>query len=225
MDKVRRMILVDPAVRPLHPEKERVDQDLKKRELYSLDKELLDIINNNELSSDTKVEQYNQTLAKYLDVHKSRRLPAIHDTRPALTNSAVKDNPIDQQLVVAPIPKVYQNKAKNLLNFLVSKDDFIMRADGALTIKDETVDDANITDLLNKAVNPKSKLQDNLVGWNAFKQYLIDRNSPKSLVGVNLDKIEDSITPQPSVIASSPISRPKKAGKISPHKKHRLLPY
>ena len=112
MDKVRRMILVDPAVRPLHPEKERVDQDLKKRELYSLDKELLDIINNNELSSDTKVEQYNQTLAKYLDVHKSRRLPAIHDTRPALTNSAVKDNPIDQQLVVAPIPKCIKIKLK-----------------------------------------------------------------------------------------------------------------
>ena len=113
------MILVDPAVRPLHREKERVDQDLKQRELYSLDKESLDL------------------------------LPAIHDTRPALTNSAVKDNQIDQQLVVAPLPKVYQNKAKNLLKFIVSKDDFLMRADGALSIKDATVDDANITDLLN----------------------------------------------------------------------------
>lgn len=196
MDRVKRMILIDPAASPksnstmppsIHSSQERVNNTLKMREINALDKQLLDVINNHNLSDEEKVATYNQTLSKFQGVFNKKneftdavKSPAVNREVPAKLND---------QLILAPIPKVYQNKARNLLNFLLDKPSFLVSSDGDVNINGKSLDNANITDLLNKAVNPKHTLGNDLSGWDSFRTYLQERKSPRSLFNPTATKL------------------------------------
>lgn len=172
MDRVKHMILIDPESKKTtnNSIQQRVNNSIRIREIQSLDKNLQDIINNDTLTDDAKVTFYNQTFSKFRDLYKKKDLPVEPIETVGLKQNS--SNVMSDQLFLAPIPKLYQNKARNLLNFLRSKAGFNIGENGDLSINGQGLSESNITDLLNKAVNPRNKLREDLAGWDTFKSYL-----------------------------------------------------
>lgn len=149
------------------------------------------MINDSELTEDEKVSNYNQTLTKF------QRLYARNDKNPRALVSSEKQEEIRPKLW--GLPPQYKNKAKNLLDYLLSRDDIKFSSNGSVTIKGESIADSSISDLIHKAIAPRSKLT-SLEGWSEFAKYLQDANAPKSIFSGELKNFSKSESAIPRLI-------------------------
>ena len=156
---------------------------LQNKEMQSLDKMMMDVINNPLTSVDEKVEKYNSILAQFQlanDKTTQIRPGSRIDTSHAQPNNDPLYNPLQG------IPRQYANKALNLWSLLKEQKDLGVSTNGSISINGKPLDKTNITDMIYKAVNPKLKNM-YIPGWNQFQQYLSQKNVPKSLLSNTVD--------------------------------------
>lgn len=182
-------------------------EPLQKRELHGLDRLMLDIVNDTTLSEEEKVKKYNSALTEFQAtvgyVPKPPGFPPQRESSPPRYDSTLG------------IPITFQKKAKNLLSYLTKGGDFSISDKGEIMIKGSKKLGSNISDILNRAVNPKSKLTQP-IAWAEFKKLLEEKNAPRSMLAVN---VQNSLqTPLPSHSPPKPRrqrnSPPKPAGKL-----------
>lgn len=178
-------------------------QPLAKRELHKLDRLMLEIANSEDLSQLQKVNEYNKVLSEFQYIEDKVRGHAINapvPVAPTEPNVQIKDS-YDPLLGIS---QPYHNKAKQLLSLLHRSQDFDISSTGEIILKKEKIPDSNISDILNKAVNPRIKLK-NVAGWDKFHSFLMQQHPPKSLLAAKLQKDikrQSSRTPSQTLIRS-----------------------
>lgn len=194
--------------------KERL-QPLPTRELHQLDSAMLDIVNTPSMSQEEKVKKYNSILTEFQSV-------AHYNNPPRIQDSKVVDKPSPEAKPptldpILGVPTLYKRKAENLMTFLKQKNQLSVSDKGEVIIKDEKIDKSNVTDILNKAVNPKSNLKQP-TGWTKFQELMEENNVPKSMVSstLTLRKEHSKRDKQPDLNHSGVVSRSKR---IAPAKR------
>ena len=83
------------------------------------------------------------------------------------------------------------------MSLLDASNDIKVFDNGEIAIKSEKIPNSNISDLLNKAINPYHKV-DQLAGWEKFQSLLKETNVPRSLVVTrsNPPNINNDTTPK-----------------------------
>jgi hypothetical protein len=162
---------------------------------------MLAVVNNADLSPETKVNQYNQALA---DVT-SKPIKTKPDEKQA--QDETRDSIITQTLT--GIPKMYKGKADNLIKVLLNSKRFGIQESGEVSIEGDVIPQSNVTDLINKAVNPRFT-QQKLTGWTEKIDFFKKANVHKSLLGSHVPSLTDHISPplsSKSYITVTPVRR------------------
>lgn len=148
----------------------------------TLDRKMQDIINDETISEDEKVNRYNNTLASYLTniQQQSHKPPMPH--KETIQNIEKSDD-IDP---ILPISERFKKKAKSLLTYLSNTGALTFNKIGETQINGKSIPGSNISDMLNQAVNSYSKTQ--AVGWDDFQALLNESNAPKSLLKKDLQQ-------------------------------------
>ena len=178
------------------------------RELKELDRLMLAIVNNSKLTDEEKVMAYNKSLAEFQTVAKEPKkiIKKIENTstQPNIKTETQKHtyNPM------IGIAQRYKSKAENVLSLLKARNAIGINEIGEILINDETIPNSNISDLLNKAVNPNSKTT--LVpGWEKFKSLLALANVPQSLLVNKNTKAINQLKPPKKLQNKSPLRATK----------------
>lgn len=191
-------------------------QPLKQRQTYQIDKKMLDIVNNDKLTSEEKVTAYNQALIEFQSLISSKT-----PTAPPITPSRVEnetEEPIilpsgSQEIHTIGIASKYQKKGSALLKYLLDSNKLKILSSGHVVINNQKLSDANITDLVNRAINPVLPKYDS-PGWDSFESLLRDANVPRLLVSSNVN-----LTKTPSPRKSYHSSSASSAETLSPQSK------
>lgn len=144
------------------------------KELHQVDLIMSTILNNDSLSEQQKVQEYNNALSKYQNLKSTTIQPTISEPV-NLTSETSAYNPL------TGIAVRYKNKANELLKLLQQNTDLKFMDNGEISINNERLAGTNISDLLNTSVNPIIK-KDTIPGWNKFREVLIKGNIPRSLI-------------------------------------------
>lgn len=203
MEYAKKMMLVDPASSNVIPSKDILKERLQtpaKRELGNLDKEMLQVLHSYNLSDYEKVHQYNQILSKFQmandTTHRSNTEVTQIDQPPTQNIES-----FSKYLPLNTIPKQYKQKANVLMDILKNSNTITWDSIGTPIIEGRKIVNDNITDYINKAVNPRVKL-DNLSEWDKFKTQLQKLNIPKTLLSekaineVNINKESNRLAQQ-----------------------------
>lgn len=148
------------------------------KELSQIDKTMATILNNDTLSEEDKVREYNTALSKYQEL-KSTSYGQTPNSKIPISNSGIEN--IGKYNPITGIASRYKTKAAELWSLLQQKGDVKVSQNGEVTINNKNIPGSNISDLINLAVNPQLKNND-IVGWNNFKRVLIDSNVPRLLI-------------------------------------------
>ena len=156
---------------------------LANRDLENIDSTMLSIVNNKNLSAEEKIVAYNRALVELLSVQNNMFKPKEVQLQKQNLEEDTKQNDLNEDIYDAyiGIPKIYQSKAKKLLETLKKSNKLDISRKGKLIINSRTIQDSNITDILNLAVNPKAKVS-SAPGWNQFSQLTKEVNVPKLLI-------------------------------------------
>ena len=92
---------------------------------------------------------------------------------------------------------------------------------GEISIHNQKIPHSNISDLLNKAVNPNCKIS-NLPGWESFKTVLADANIPQSLLVSKTSKASNqyATTKKPVKSPSTPVRNTRLLQRWTPYDSH-----
>ena len=163
------------------------------RELNRLDQQMLDTVNDQSLSEEDRVAKYNKALAEFQQLRTVASAPSKLQDKSKDQSSATSSN--DHNPLVGIIPVIYQKKAEQLLK-LISRAGGIKLDEKGSIISDRLYERAaNITDLLNKAVNPKFSSKKLVKSWDTFQQMLADLQVPRSLLSTKYrDTTDDTST-------------------------------
>lgn len=188
--------LKNPTLSPNVNFKERT-KPLINKELHYLDQIMSSIINNETLSQEDKVREYNKALAKYQETRENINQP-LNLNLNNVTSEIKKYNPL------FGISKIYKNKANQLWSLLENNDDLRVQDNGEVIIKDRRIQGSNLSDLINTAVNKKFKGY-HLPGWSDFQQLLIQGNIPRSIIStdalvVEPTKVDALAIPSPDIL-------------------------
>lgn len=159
-------------------------QPLQTRELHKLDRSMLEVLNDSSLSEHDKVKKYNSILTEFQSV-------IDYKPRSAVLNNQPRKEDKKQYNSTLGIPIQFKKRAQSLLSYLTDRGDLTLSDNGEVYIKGSYKRGSNITDILNKAVNPKSKLT-NPIGWEDFTKLLQENNVPQSLLAAKVQKEETS---------------------------------
>lgn len=157
------------------------------RELNRLDQRMLELINDKSLSEEERVAKYNLTLAEF------QQLKSVTTTPPRAALS-VKDRADVRSKGYNPlvgIPPIYHKKAEQLLKLITGPGGLDLSDKGAIISQRAYDSSANITDLVNKAINPKFSNKRRVKNWDVFQQMLGELQVPRSLLGANYRDITD----------------------------------
>lgn len=205
MSDAKQFLLLDPnnlanLTNAIQSKNQRLEP-LLNNELSSLDKQMLELINDPTLSNESKIERYNSTLAKFQRLRETSPQTLVKDNS---QHSLVKDSKDDEVDPLLGISKIYKTKAGDLITVLKNSG---LEVIGKRQVKINGVElpNSNITDLVNKAVNPNVKDQ-SPVGWELFRSHLKSSNIPKSLLSAPL-KLELKESKNETIKRESP---PKK---------------
>lgn len=169
------------------------------REVKQLDSSMLHILDDDSLTTDEKVNKYNQLLLEFQSINGNKLKPVQRYNK--------KDNSEEQKTeeydYLIGIPKQQNKKAKDLMSILNKSDNFKVSNTGSIEIDGVSIPKSNINDLLNKAVNPRITYA-NVPGWENFKSLLTEENVPKSLLANKHSEPDHSFQTPP------PISQPRK---------------
>lgn len=173
MENAKKMILIDPrTIDQMQMKSSRV------QELSTLDSEM-DKILRKKITDDQKAQEYNQILQKYLTYKEQvsppkNLLSVVEDSSPTLEKK-------DEDFILKTIPQKFKSKAQLLFDRLNQIPDFSWNERGELIYKDETMQNSNITDLVNDVMRSRKHFQP--VGWRKFSEILKSNNIPHDLVG------------------------------------------
>lgn len=206
MTDARKFLLVDPSSMNRMSELFQTDQrlqPLRTTEIKRLDGQMLDIVNDQFLSEEAKVKKYNSALAEFQNL--ARVIPKKYDYSEHKTGESKaleKDKSELKANHLVGIGKPYQKKANDLLELLSNFKGFKVNKTGEIQIGENELKGSNIADFLNKAVNPKAKVQ-YLSGWDKFQSLMSRVNVPQSLVSrsvakelTNIDRFEKAVSPR-----------------------------
>lgn len=180
------------------------DQLLPHKELSQLDKNMLEIINESNVSNSEKVRRYNQALAEYQSLNEMTARPVKRDTEDGQVKIAGETEETQPYSLIG-IPKPYQIKAQNLLQALLDSTNITVNSKGEVSIDGSLIPGSNATDLVHGAVNQKFK-RDKLKGWQRFKDLFQRANVPRSMLGNHVfaeDNIKDTPKSKPVTPSSS----------------------
>ena len=191
MTDAKKLILLDPSninrLADLFQTTNQRLQPLRTREIHELDTNMLKIINDKSLTDQEKVDKYNSTLAEFQTMSKVKIIPPAPKPEKNHTDRGDNNNTTSVQQELTGIPKTYHDKAKSLLRLLKSSPDVQVSENGEVTIGEKTIRGSNITDFLNKAVNPNAKIQ-SLAGWAQFQSVLKEGNIPQTLLSQKVNR-------------------------------------
>lgn len=229
MNYAKKMLLIDPSVTTQlemsstlankHLTAERL-QPLEKKELTRLDREMADILNNEALSAERKVAKYNEILSKFQQNYSQET-----------TSSAISTDGNKTERTVSPdyflfgIPKTYKNKANELKALLQNSEHIKWNSAGTIFLDGKELQGSNISDYINNAINPQSKLG-NLPHWSEFYNKLQVINVPKSILRNKAVKVQDINTSAAVTPSQKEVLTPSKKTKYSPrHKRPNWITY
>lgn len=179
-------------------------EPLRTKEIRGLDTQMQEIVNDQSLSEREKVLRYNSTLTEFQNLSKEKTVAFREPTKKVNIPTVSDDNTYDE---LAGVPKIYHSKAKTLLKILKPQDLQISK-NGEVTIGKEKISGSNISDFLNKTVNPNARSH-SPAGWTRFQSLLKDSNVPQMLMSKKVQK----------ELANTPgLPLPKKAKARSPRK-------
>ena len=168
------------------------------KKLSQLDEEMKAILENTELGEATKAMMYSKVLSQYLDVKRQmqmpQRIPIIEEGNPPPNKDVSKiakpipfvtaPEPSEQSIPgidISIIPRVYRNRANNLINHLRERSNASWNERDELVVDGIPIPGSNIVDLLDDTV--RSKRGPEPIGARAFHKVLEDSNVPQSLIG------------------------------------------
>lgn len=152
----------------------------EKRELFSLDTAMLRVINDKNMTQEEKVKIYNSTLSKFQSV--KDYIPSQPPPPPSSNSTTDQRSKTHSDYKpTTGIAKQFHKKANELLAFLRRSGKVNVTGTGELIVKGETLTGSNVSDLLNKAINVKAKI-DKPLGWGRFMEVVVEENVPKSLL-------------------------------------------
>lgn len=163
-----------PQLRPKPPVEQRVQV------MDTLDKNMNDIINREDLPTDERLKLYDQALNRYLHVHDEFRPKPVTDSKPDPVVQQEPSDPIANE-VLASVPKTMKGKAELLLNKMKTSPDITWNEKGELKFKGETVHGSNVVDLVNDVLRKRKYF--NPQGWETFGEALREANVPQDLIG------------------------------------------
>lgn len=194
---------------------------IKQRETYNLDTKMLDIVNNDILTKEQKVQAYNQALIEFKSLITDKQSASVsvaqskketnHDEN--VTKLAPDANPL-----LSGVSTKFQRKASILLKYLVDSKKLEITPSGNVIIGGKRVHDSNITDLINRSVNPATPRY-HIPGWESFQTLLRETNAPLLLLSSQITKAGRS-TESPPLNSSHSTSTPRVESSISNWSQH-----
>ncbi len=184
------MALVEPRVLERLQQQQHFSRpSIVEKALNTLDQDMQDILNRTDISSEEKLNQYNQTLHKYLTYDQKREPMKIQvvQTKNAENNATVEAvEPVQEkddieEEIIETAPKLLQNKAKLLLKRLKKDPNISWNSRGELVYKGDVVSHTHINDLVQDVLRSRKLHVPH--GWQTFASALKESNIPQDLVG------------------------------------------
>ncbi len=206
MEYAKKMALVEPRLlERLQQQQHYSKPSIVDTTLHKLDQDMQDVLNRKDISSEQKLDQYNETLQKYLMYTQKKEPMKIQllQQNPDLATAAVenKDSPTESQLeseIIETAPKLLQTKAKLLLKRLRNDPNISWNNRGELVYKGDTVQNTNINDLVQDALRSRKHYVPR--GWQTFATALRESNVPQDLIG-NQERWQYMMHEEPSTSA------------------------
>lgn len=157
--------------------------------LSRLDKQLFEILNSKKNDFD-KWTEYKDVLRRFLffsNENENKQHPTQQD------EPVIEETKFSEERILTAIPKIYQKKARGLINHISASDvshRLVWDALGRVTIDGKLIENSHIIDLINDAMRQRQNKPAN--GREAFAQYLYELNTPKTYIG-NQSFFEDTI--------------------------------
>lgn len=162
------------------------------QKLSSLDSDMDKILRNKELSDDIKLQQYQQTLQRYLNFYGQRKEQPLQIKVESNSKESVEDdqdesprddlfNEIHQE-VMDTVPKTTRSRARLSLNKMKkNKDVMYWNERGELLYHGKVIPSTHIADLVRDAVKGRKSFDPN--GWQFFARGLAKINTPHDWIG------------------------------------------
>ena len=176
---MKRLYLTDPRCIPHHRPKPPVEPRVKAMD--TLDTQMHDILQREDLPTDERLKLYDQSLYRYLNVHNDYR------PKPQPTTSVPPPSVVDtvedslEKEILDSVPKALKGKAELLLKKMKSSPDISWNEKGELRHKGEIVKGSNVVDLVNDVLRKRKYF--NPEGWETFGDALREANVPQDLIG------------------------------------------
>ncbi len=166
MEFTKKMALVEPRLLDALQlqQQQQVLQYPALKALSSLDRELQDVLNQQHLTTDEKVKQYNQVLQRYVTYEDQQQMAARapikmqmvgtsepSSTSTTTTSAAEAMDPIEQE-VANTVPQSMKKKAQLLVKRIKNSPTMRWTDKGELVYKDQIVPNTNVVDLVNDAL-------------------------------------------------------------------------
>lgn len=186
----RKLVLIpEDSINKFKKEEDESSVQTSGNNLSRLDKQLFEILNSKKNDSDKWIE-YKDVLRRFLffsNENENKHHPVQHD------EPVVEESKYSEDRIVTAIPKIYQKKARGLINHISTSDvghRLVWDALGRVTIDGKLIEHSHITDLINDAMRQRQTTP--AIGRETFAKYLQELNTPKVYVG-NQSFWEDTI--------------------------------
>ena len=155
--------------------------------ITKLDDRIKQILDDDNLDEQKKIQLYTQTLQQYRNVRQNLEPAAASllatptsTSKESITNNESTKVYADKS-IIETVPTTYRTRASNLLRFIKNDDKIKWNDNGIVTYNGRTLNNSNIIDLVNDVVRPRKRSQPNR--WQEFAQALDELNVPKDLIG------------------------------------------
>ena len=197
------MALVDPQVLEAITRQQSSTNTTNNNRLSTLDSQMKEVLDDEKLDPEERVQKYNQILQQYLfQQRKQDQTPLtvrIEETNPqktaATTGSAQETDSVhtvkkeqvpiySDDRILSTLPKTMRSKGEVLLKELHSDDNITWNSRGEVVIgKDGSpIPHSNVSDLVNDLIRNRRNTRDPK-GWRDFARHLHEMNVPRELIG------------------------------------------
>jgi hypothetical protein len=200
--------------------------------LSSLDSQLKEVLERNDLSNDEKMNLYTTILDRFIGIRKKVfdapmkvHVESTPETRKELERTEKFPKEVEK-VSIDTVPITYKNRARALINRIKDIDNISIGDNGELSIDGDVVHGSNIADLVNDVIRRRKDF--NPSGWRDFATLLAQSNVPETLIG-NSDRLHFMKSQKrPSSVDPSNLSmhtREEQSGKgLKRRKKHSHTP-
>ena len=180
MKYARKMRLVpadQPTVLTVKPYEPQYVRNPVKGALENLSQDMQNLLQNETLTEDQKMQQYGQLFLRYQTMQKKLKEPV------ALPVPETKEITEPPKSILESVPKTYRNKAQLLLNHIKEKTDMSWDDENRLVKNGKSVPGTNILDIVNDLVRERKTMPHAPRGWYDVLMSLKDTNVPREAIG------------------------------------------